>query len=120
MDLFLTLVGGFGALLDWTVLAFMISGFLIGTFFGAMPGLTSVLAIALLLPITYTIDVVPALVMSASIGVLPRTAYSPAAAARVRRWPLAVSGRSASDRPMACASSPSSAMPWRMTMISMP
>ncbi|SFE67576.1 tripartite tricarboxylate transporter permease [Roseivivax sediminis] len=67
MDTFLTLAGGFGALLDWTVLAFMVAGFLIGTFFGAMPGLTSVLAIALLLPITYTIDVIPALVMSASI-----------------------------------------------------
>ena len=59
MDMFLTLSGGFAALMNWTVLAFMISGFLIGTFFGAMPGLTSVLAIALLLPITYTIDVVP-------------------------------------------------------------
>ncbi|MGR3393521.1 tripartite tricarboxylate transporter permease [Pseudooceanicola nanhaiensis] len=67
MEMFLTLSGGFTALLDWTVLAFMVSGFLIGTFFGAMPGLTSVLAIALLLPITYTIDVVPALVMCASI-----------------------------------------------------
>ncbi|PZX11206.1 putative tricarboxylic transport membrane protein [Palleronia aestuarii] len=67
METVLTLAGGFGALLDWTVLAFMIAGFLVGTFFGAMPGLTSVLAIALLLPITYTIDVIPALVMSASI-----------------------------------------------------
>ncbi|WP_354544542.1 tripartite tricarboxylate transporter permease [Roseovarius sp. MBR-78] len=55
------------ALADPYVIAFMIGGFLVGTFFGAMPGLTSVLAIALLLPITYTIDVVPALVMSASI-----------------------------------------------------
>ncbi|MGI3170860.1 tripartite tricarboxylate transporter permease [Pseudooceanicola sp. C21-150M6] len=67
MDVFLNIFGGFSALADWTVIAFMIAGFLIGTFFGAMPGLTSVLAIALLLPITYTIDVVPALVMSASI-----------------------------------------------------
>lgn len=67
METFLTLAGGFGALLDWTVIAFLVSGFLIGTFFGAMPGLTSVLAIALLLPITYTIDVIPALVMSAAI-----------------------------------------------------
>ncbi|SFG38733.1 putative tricarboxylic transport membrane protein [Palleronia marisminoris] len=67
MDTLLTLAGGFGALLDLKVLAFMIAGFLVGTFFGAMPGLTSVLAIALILPITYTIDVVPALVMCASI-----------------------------------------------------
>lgn len=67
MDTLVTLAGGFGALLNMEVLAFMIGGFLVGTFFGAMPGLTSVLAIALILPITYTIDVVPALVMSASI-----------------------------------------------------
>lgn len=45
----------------------LVGGFLIGTFFGAMPGLTSVLAIALLLPVTYQIDVVPALIMCASI-----------------------------------------------------
>lgn len=67
METFVSFLGGFEALLSWEVLGFMIAGFLIGTFFGAMPGLTSVLAIALLLPITYTIDVVPALVMCASI-----------------------------------------------------
>lgn len=67
MQIFLDVLSGMTALLDVYVLAFMIVGFLIGTFFGAMPGLTSVLAIALLLPITYTIDVVPALVMCASI-----------------------------------------------------
>lgn len=67
MDVFLNILSGFSALADWSVIAFMVTGFLVGTFFGAMPGLTSVLAIALLLPITYTIDVVPALVMSASI-----------------------------------------------------
>lgn len=67
MDTFLTFAHGFLALADPTVIAFLVSGFLIGTFFGAMPGLTSVLAIALLLPITYTIDVIPALVMSAAI-----------------------------------------------------
>ncbi|AUG54560.1 tripartite tricarboxylate transporter permease [Thalassospira marina] len=67
MDFTLHILGGFAALADPTVLAYMIIGFLIGTFFGAVPGLTSVLAIALLLPITYSLDVVPALVMCASI-----------------------------------------------------
>ncbi|MFV0336005.1 MAG: tripartite tricarboxylate transporter permease [Tropicimonas sp.] len=67
METILTLLGGFAALADPTVFAFMVGGFLVGTFFGATPGLTSLLAIALLLPITYTIDVVPALVMCASI-----------------------------------------------------
>ena len=67
MDFTLHILGGFAALADPTVLGYMIIGFLIGTFFGAVPGLTSVLAIALLLPITYSLDVVPALVMCASI-----------------------------------------------------
>lgn len=67
MEMLSTSLQGFIALADPTVLGFMVAGFLVGTFFGSMPGLTSVLALALLLPITYTIDVIPALVMSASI-----------------------------------------------------
>ncbi|KFB09223.1 tripartite tricarboxylate transporter permease [Nitratireductor basaltis] len=67
MNFFLEVLQGFGALAQPEVLGFMVLGFIIGTFFGAVPGLTSVLAIALLLPITYSMDVVPALVMCASI-----------------------------------------------------
>lgn len=67
MDFFFDLLQGFAALARPDVFGFMVLGFFIGAFFGAMPGLTSVLAIALLLPITYSIDVVPALVMCASI-----------------------------------------------------
>ena len=67
MNFILEILGGFSALASPEVLAYMVIGFLIGTFFGAVPGLTSVLAIALLLPITYSLDVVPALVMCASI-----------------------------------------------------
>ncbi|MFC6487189.1 tripartite tricarboxylate transporter permease [Nitratireductor sp. GCM10026969] len=67
MDFFLELFQGFAVLARPDVLAYMVLGFLIGTFFGAVPGLTSVLAIALLLPITYSMDVVPALVMCAAI-----------------------------------------------------
>lgn len=67
MDFFVDILGGFSAVLIPSNFAFMVGGFLIGTFFGAVPGLTSVLAIALLLPITYSIDVVPALIMCASI-----------------------------------------------------
>lgn len=58
---------GFAALTDPAVFAYMTAGFLIGAFFGAVPGLTSVLAIALLLPLTYSLDVVAALVMCAAI-----------------------------------------------------
>ncbi len=58
---------GFVALTDPTVFFYMVAGFGIGTFFGAVPGLTSLLAIALLLPLTYSLDVITALVMCASI-----------------------------------------------------
>lgn len=67
MDTFLGYFGGFAALLDPLNFGMLVGGFLIGTFFGAMPGLTSVLAIALLLPVTYQIDVVPSLILCASI-----------------------------------------------------
>ncbi|KXF75321.1 tricarboxylate transporter [Paramesorhizobium deserti] len=67
MDFFLEILKGFGALARADVLFSMVVGFAVGTFFGAVPGLTSVLAIALLLPITYSMDVVPALVMCAAI-----------------------------------------------------
>ncbi|ETX12430.1 hypothetical protein MUS1_02215 [Marinomonas ushuaiensis DSM 15871] len=67
MDMFSAFISSFSTILQPEVLGYMISGFLIGTFFGAMPGLTSVLAIALLLPITYSLDVVSALVMCSSI-----------------------------------------------------
>jgi putative tricarboxylic transport membrane protein len=60
------LAGGAG-LFQPAVLGFMVLGFLIGTFFGAVPGLTAVLAIALLLPFTYSLEPVEALVMCASI-----------------------------------------------------
>ena len=67
METFLSYFEGFAALLDPLNFSLMIGGFLVGTFFGAMPGLTSVLAIALLLPITYQINVVPSLIMCGSI-----------------------------------------------------
>ena len=67
MDFTLQLANGFLALADPIVLACMVVGFLIGAFFGAVPGLTAVLAVALLLPLTYSLEVVPALVMCASI-----------------------------------------------------
>jgi len=58
---------GFAALADPFTFLAVVAGFLIGTFFAAVPGLTSALAIALLLPLTYSLDVVIALVMCASI-----------------------------------------------------
>ncbi len=60
-------LAGVAVLFQPAVLGFMVLGFLIGTFFGAVPGLTAVLAIALLLPFTYSLEPVEALVMCASI-----------------------------------------------------
>ena len=45
----------------------LIIGFLIGAFFGAVPGLTATLAIALLLPLTYSMNIVTALVVCMGI-----------------------------------------------------
>ncbi len=67
MEFIFEILQGFTSLADPTVLGFMVAGFFVGTFFGAVPGLTAVLAIALLLPLTYSLEVVPALVMCAAI-----------------------------------------------------
>ncbi len=67
MDTLLGLLDGFAALAQPEPLAAMVAGFLVGAFFGAMPGLTAVLAISLLLPVTYTLEVVTSLVMCAAI-----------------------------------------------------
>lgn len=65
---FITLVAGsFTKLLDPLVLAYVIAGFIIGTIFSAIPGLTATLALALLLPLTYSLDVTTALMACASI-----------------------------------------------------
>ena len=65
---FITLVGSsFGLLLDPLTLLYVVAGFLIGTVFAAIPGLTATLALALLLPLTYSLDVKTALMACASI-----------------------------------------------------
>lgn len=61
------IMGGFATLADPVIIAYLVVGFLIGAFFAAVPGLTSVLAIALLLPVTYSMGVIPALVLCAAI-----------------------------------------------------
>lgn len=67
MDALVGVLNGFAALADPLTFVAALVGFLIGTFFAAVPGLTSALAIALLLPLTYSLDVVVALVMCGAI-----------------------------------------------------
>ena len=61
------IIQGFITLFTKGSLVYAFLGFFIGTFFGAIPGLTATLAIALLLPITYSMDIVSALVMCMGI-----------------------------------------------------
>lgn len=61
------ILSAFGNLLSLEVLLCMVTGVLIGVVIGALPGLTPPLAIALLIPLTYGLDPVPALVMMVSL-----------------------------------------------------
>ncbi|KAE9622447.1 tripartite tricarboxylate transporter permease, partial [Parasedimentitalea maritima] len=67
MDYLIELSKGLAVLMQPDILPYLIGGYLIGTFFGAVPGLTSMLAIALLLPLTYSLDITAALVACAAI-----------------------------------------------------
>ncbi len=67
MDFILLVFGSFSLLLDPFNLTYVIMGFVIGTIFAAIPGLTATLAMALLLPMTYSLSVETALMACASI-----------------------------------------------------
>ena len=67
MDALTSLIGGFGDVLTPTNLLYVVIGALIGTAVGVLPGLGSAMAVALLLPITFTLDPLAALVMFAGI-----------------------------------------------------
>ena len=67
MDSLIGLWGGFGDVLTPVNLLYVLIGALIGTAVGVLPGLGSAMAVALLLPITFTIDPLAALVMFAGI-----------------------------------------------------
>lgn len=57
------MLNGFTTVLQPLMFAYLVIGFLVGTFFGAVPGLTALLAMCLLLPVTYGMDTVAALIM---------------------------------------------------------
>ncbi|WPZ31961.1 MULTISPECIES: tripartite tricarboxylate transporter permease [Roseobacteraceae] len=67
MEQLLHVLGGFETIAEPAVFGYLVAGFLIGTLFAAIPGLTGTLAIALILPITYSMDITPSLVMCAAI-----------------------------------------------------
>lgn len=67
MDFVLQVLQSFTLLLEPKIFLYVICGYLIGTIFAAIPGLTATLALALLLPLTYSLDVTTALMACASI-----------------------------------------------------
>ncbi|GHA87546.1 tripartite tricarboxylate transporter permease [Modicisalibacter luteus] len=67
MDFILLVISSFELLLNPVTLTYVVLGFLIGTIFAAIPGLTATLALALLLPLTYSLNVTTALMACASI-----------------------------------------------------
>lgn len=67
MDLLHGLYIGFGTALSWDNLAYCFVGVLLGTWIGVLPGLGPIATIAMLLPLTYSMPAVPAIIMLAGI-----------------------------------------------------
>ena len=67
MDLISNLALGFSTALTFANLAYAFAGVLIGTLIGVLPGIGPVATLAMLLPITYTLEPTSALIMLAGI-----------------------------------------------------
>jgi TctA family transporter len=61
------LIQGFGVLLTWMTLALMMVGLVLGIFVGVLPGLGGPNGVAILLPLTFTMDPTSAIVMLSCI-----------------------------------------------------
>lgn len=61
------IMAGLGALMNFNTLLFLFIGTLVGLIIGALPGLTGNMAIALMVPVTFTMDPVTALAFLTSI-----------------------------------------------------
>jgi TctA family transporter len=67
MEVFDNLILGFGEALKWVHLLYALVGVLLGTLIGVLPGVGPVATIAMLLPITFNLSPVAALIMLAGI-----------------------------------------------------
>src|SRR3982074_235168 len=67
MEALTLLVHGFAVLLTWKTLALMLVGLLLGIFVGVLPGLGGPNGVAILLPLTFTMDPTSAIVMLSCI-----------------------------------------------------
>src|ERR1700751_754202 len=67
MELFQQLIFGFGVALSWQNLLYCLVGVSVGTLIGVLPGIGPLATIAMLLPITFNVAPVAALIMLAGI-----------------------------------------------------
>src|SRR5207344_863114 len=67
MELFQNLIFGFGVALSWQNLLYCMIGVSVGTLIGVLPGIGPLATIAMLLPITFNVAPVGALIMLAGI-----------------------------------------------------
>ena len=67
MDIIQNLATGFAAAASWSNLGFALIGCLLGTLIGVLPGIGPIPTIAMLLPITFGLDPLAALIMLAGI-----------------------------------------------------
>src|SRR6478735_8552978 len=67
MELFQNLIFGFGVALSWQNLLYCMIGVSVGTLIGVLPGIGPLATIAMLLPITFNVPPVAALIMLAGI-----------------------------------------------------
>ena len=61
------IVEGFGLLMDWRVMLIMVLGLVFGIVTGAIPGFSTPLAISIMLPLTYTMSPIVAIVFLTAI-----------------------------------------------------
>src|SRR5262249_9228166 len=67
MEAFGLLLDGFAVLLTWKTLSLMMVGLVLGIFVGVLPGLGGPNGVAILLPLTFTMDPTSAIVMLSCI-----------------------------------------------------
>src|SRR5256886_7537508 len=67
MEAFGLLLHGFAVLMTWKIITLMILGLVLGIFVGVLPGLGGPNGVAILLPLTFTMDPTSAIVMLSCI-----------------------------------------------------
>src|SRR5258705_13263120 len=67
MEAVTLLLHGFAVLMSWKILTLMLVGLLLGIFVGVLPGLGGPNGVAILLPLTFTMDPTSAIVMLSCI-----------------------------------------------------